>query len=91
MRLEYENTNGENKGPEALYNARKRDRANRQEYTMRSPDDGLDYLPRSSDKWRQAERRLHAMGINNYEEYIFEIIDDNLNLDDKSDKILKKN
>ena len=69
LRLEYENIEGTNRGARTLYNASRRKVANREEYEMQSPDDGLRYLLRSSDKWRQAERRLQAMGINNYEEY----------------------
>lgn len=46
--------------------------AEREEYMLQSPDGVFEEgLGRHSPEWRASERRLQAMGIENYEEYLY--------------------
>ena len=71
LRPQYELINGDSRGAEALYRASKIERANRREYELQSPDGSFDFLHRHSKEWRKSERRLRAMGIENYDEYLY--------------------
>ena len=71
LKPQYESISGDSRGAEALYKASKIDRANRTEYELQSPDGSFQYLHRHSKEWRKSERRLKAMGIENYDEYLY--------------------
>ncbi len=71
LKPQYESLDGDSRGAEALYRTSKIDRANRREYELQSPDGSYDFLHRHSREWRKSERRLRAMGIENYDEYLY--------------------
>ena len=71
LRPQYESIKGSSRGAEALYRASKIERANRREYELQSPDGSFEFLERSSEEWKKSERRLRAMGIENYDEYLY--------------------
>lgn len=71
LKPQYESISGDSRGAEALYKASRIDRANRREYELQSPDGSFQYLHRHSKEWKKSERRLRAMGIENYDEYLY--------------------
>ena len=71
LRPQYESISGDSRGAEALYRASKIDGVNRREYELQSPDGSFEFLRRHSEEWRKSERRLKAMGIENYDEYLY--------------------
>lgn len=73
LRPEYEKINGDSRGAEALYYAVEAERANRTEFKKHGPNPDGQWLGRSSKEWRKHERRLKAMGIDNYDEYKYAV------------------
>lgn len=71
LRPQFDAIEGNNKGAQALFRATRIKRENRSEYERQSPDGCFDYLRRSSPEWRKSERRLRAMGIEDYDEYLY--------------------
>ncbi len=73
LRPEYEKINGNSRGAEALYHACETSRENRAEFERRGPNPEGQWLGRNSKEWHRHERRLQAMGIDNYDEYKYAI------------------
>lgn len=73
LRPEYEKINGDSRGAEALYYAAKINRANRSEFKKRGPNPDGNWIGRKSNRWREHEYRLKAMGIDNYDEYLYAV------------------
>lgn len=71
LRPEYERIDGSSRGAEALYYSVLKSNANRAEFRKRGPNPEGKHIGRSSEGWRQYERRLKAMGIDNYDEYLY--------------------
>ena len=71
LKPQYESISGGSRGAEALYRASEIDRANRKEYELQSPDGSFRYLHRHSKEWKKSGWRLRAMGIENYDEYLY--------------------
>ena len=73
LRPEYEKISGHSRGTEALYYAVKAKTANRTEFQKHGPNPDGQWLRRSSKEWKNYERRLKAMGIDNYDEYRYAV------------------
>ncbi|MBR2831143.1 hypothetical protein IKE83_02175 [Candidatus Saccharibacteria bacterium] len=70
LKPQYDLLSGSHRGPEALHNASRVFLANRREYEAMSPDGAFGFIERHSEEWRKSEKRLRAMGIENYDEYL---------------------
>lgn len=73
VRPEYKKTSGGFRSAETLYRAVKIRLANFAEYEKRGPNPDGRWIDRSSKDWRKNERRLKAMGIDNYDEYLYAV------------------
>ena len=73
LRPEYEKLNGDSRGAEALFRAVEAKDANRDEFRRRGPNPYGNWLVRNSSQWRKNERRLKAMGIDNFDEYKYAV------------------
>lgn len=73
LRPEFEKLSGNSRGAEALYHAIEIGRANRLEYKKRGPNPDGNWIGRKSERWREHEYRLKAMGIDNYDEYLYAV------------------
>lgn len=71
LKPQYASISGNSRGAEALHRASEINVANRREYELQSPDGSFRFLHRHSKEWRKSELRLRAMGIENYDEYLY--------------------
>lgn len=73
IRPEYEKIDGNSRGAEALFRARTIKIANREEFQKCGPNPEGGWLSRNGERWRKHEKRLKAMGIDNYDEYRYAV------------------